>query len=696
MVIGLALLAFILGDLFSSGPSVFSGKRLEVAEIGGESINYFDFNSRIETMSEFYRMNYQVSSLDASQIQMIREEAWNELIREIVLGKSIKKIGIQISDEELVTMLQGDSIHSGEMNIIMNEPHPIIRNMFTNPETGEFNRFQMINYFNAITNPVYKEEKRRWIFIENQIVDERLAQKYFILVSKGLKPSKLDASSYAQETSSQVDFSFTYVNFNTISDDDISVSNREVEKYYNDYKPQFRQESTRSIEYVVFEITPSSNDDNKAKEYIEQSRLPFSRSENPVAFVNSNSDLPYQNQNYSYDDLPVAIKDSLFNAKPGTTVGPYFEDGAYRLARLMEINYLPDSVKARHILITPSMQRDETRSKVIADSLKQLIERGARFEQLALEFSGDQSNREIGGDLGWFREGMMIPAFNDACFSGKKGDVIVVKTNYGHHVIRIDDQSQRSRKLKIAFLVREVIPSDLTYQGYYASAVEFRNKAVNLEKFRDACIADNITPRFASDFGPGDNAIPGLDNSREIIRWAFENEEKSVSQIFDLDERYVIAALSNVKEKGFAPLSGVKTEIEIILSKQKKLDKLAEQISEKTGEASSIENVASLLNVPVYEATSVRLSNPYVTGVGLEPAVVAYAVNMEQNILSEPVKGENGVFVLSVNNLTTPEETDIESAQIRLGYSIDSRVSFEGYQALQDKANIKDKRIKFY
>ena len=696
VVIGLALLAFILGDLFSSGPSVFSGKKLEVAEIGGESINYFDFNSRIERLSEFYRMNYQLSSLDANQSQMIREEAWREIIREIVLGRSINKLGIQVSDEELVTMLQGDSIHSGEMNVIMDEPHPIVRRMFTNPETGEFNRFQMINYFNTITNPVYKEEKRRWIFLENQIVDERLGQKYFILVSKGLQPSKLELKTLAMETASLADFSFVFVNFNTIPDDEVSVTKQEIEKYYKDYQARFMQESTRSLEYVVFEITPSSEDDAKAKDYIVQSRLPFSRAENPIVFVNSNSDIPYRNQNYSYDELPETVKDSLFSAKTGTIVGPYFEEGAYKLARLLETSMVPDSVKARHILITPSLQRDENRSKEIADSLKQLIDRGARFDQLALEFSGDQSNREIGGDLGWFSEGMMVPAFNDACFTSKKGDVIVVKTNFGYHVIRIDDQSPLSKKLKIGILVREVIPSDLTYQEYYASAIEFRNAADDLEKFRNVCIAKNITPRFASDINAGENAIPGLDNSREIIRWAFENKENDVSQIFDLDNRYVVAAISDLKEKGFAPISKVTTEIEIALSKQKKLDALAEQISQTTKAETSIENVASVLKVPVYEATSVRLTNPYVTGVGIEPAVVAHAFNTEKGSLSAPVKGENGVFVLYINNLVIPDEINTEAARFRLKYEIENRVTFEGYQALQDKADIKDNRIKFF
>ena len=697
VVIGLALVAFIMGDLFSSGPSVFSRKRLEVAEIAGESVNYFDFNAKIERLSEFYRMNYQISSLDAEQMEMIKEEAWRELIREMVLEKVIQKLGIKVSDEELASMLIGDSIVSGSMNVIMDEPHPIIRRMFTNPETGEYNRSQMINYFNAITNPVYREEKKRWIFIENQIVDERLSQKYFTLVRKGLNPSYLDAKYYALESGAAVDVSFIHQNFNTVSDDEISVNEREIERYYNERKEHFKQDDARSIEYVVFEITPSEEDDKNAKEFIEQSLIPFSRSENPIAFLNSNSEIPYRDINYSYSELPEVVRDSIYQGKPGNIIGPFFDNGAYKLARIMEFNFMPDSVRARHILITPSIQRDEERSKAIADSLKILIDKGsARFEQLALEFSGDQSNREIGGDLGWFREGTMVKPFSDAAFQGSKSDVTVVKTNFGYHVVRIEDQSPRVKKVKVGFLTREVSPSDKTYQKYYSIAVEFRNEAGNLENFRQACIDKNIAPRFASDFAALETSLPGLENAREIIKWAYESEENSVSQIFDLNERYIIAALSDVKEKGYAPISAVSTEIEVDIKKQKKLDLLEERISEKITGATSIEAIGTALSLPVNEATQVHLSNPYLSGVGFEPTVVAYALNMESGELSKPVKGENGVFMLQLINIDIPDDPDIASAKFRLNYGIESRVAFEGYQALQDLANIVDRRIKFF
>jgi peptidyl-prolyl cis-trans isomerase D len=695
-VIGLALLAFILGDLFNNGPSVLSRKRLEVAEIGGNAVNIMDYNLKIDELSEFYKRSYNLQNLDNQTLESIKEETWRTTVQEIILGKSYKKLGINVSNDELITMLQGDSINSNGVNVIMDEPHPIIKNWFTNPETGEFNRFQMVNYFNAISNPAYKEEQKRWIFLENQIVDGRLREKYFTIVSKGIQPSKLDAKNYAQETGSTVDFSFVFENFTTIPDDQVSVSNIEIEKYYDLHKNEYKQVDGRSIEYIVFELLPSQKDDDNAHNFVAESKTAFQRAESAITFVNSNSDKPYLDKNYSKSELSPVIADSIFNATPGFVAGPYFENGSYKLTRLIEYTNVPDSVRARHILISLSVQRDEVRAKEIADSLKTLIDNGASFEKLAMDFSADENNKKIGGDLGWFTEDRMVKPFADACFNGKSGDLLVVKTNYGYHVIKIETESPRVKKAKIAILEREVTSSDETNQEIYSRAVAFAAKSTDLAKFRSTYEVDKITPRFATDFGPNENALPGLETSREIIRWAYENKKGTVSQIFDLSDRYVVAALTDVKEKGIAPLESVKAEIETALKKEKKMEKLAANMKSKIASATSIDAVASALGAQTAEATKVRFANPYVNTVGLEPVVVSKAFNMSNGQLSTPIIGSNGVFIIQVNNLDVPAQTDLVSAEFRLKYGLNNRVSYEGYEALQDKAEIKDERIKFF
>lgn len=696
VIIGLALLAFILGDFLNSGPSAFSRKRLEVAEIAGVSINYMEYNSKIETLSEFYRVNYQISSLDAETQESIRTEIWRTTLRDVIMGASYKDLGVFVSVEELKTMLMGDSISTGGANVIMDEPHPMVRRMFTNPETGEFNRFQMMNYFNAISDEVYKDERKRWVYLENQIVDERMNQKYFTLLQKGLAPSSLDAKNYAFESESNISFDFVFQRFNLIADEDVSFTDDEITKYYNEHKKEYKQDDTRSIEYVIFSIAPSAEDDQNAKEYVDNSKIAFARSDNAIGFVNTNSDIPYSDISYAPEDLPVQYVDSFFNAEVGQVVGPWFENNSYKLARHLGYTSVSDSVRARHILISLSVQRDDARAGVIADSLKQLIDNGADFNQLARTFSSDQSNSSIGGDLGWFPENAMVKPFNDFCFNNETGDLGVVKTNFGYHVIKIDAKSPSRQKVKLAIVERQVVPSDETYQTIYSNAVQFGSEANDIENFRKLYAEKGITPRFATDFHKDINTLPGLEFSREIIRWSFENEEGAVSQIFDLNDKYIIATISDVKDKGFSSKEDKLNEIEIAVSKSKKLEKLASDMAAKISASDDIDAVALTLGAEVISAEKVRLSNPYINTVGLEPSVVALSYKLEPGTLSSPIIGDNGVFVLKVNEKIVPENLDIASALFRMKYMYESRVNYQGYEALIDKADVIDKRINFY
>lgn len=696
VIIGLALLAFILGDLFSSGPSVFSRDRMEVAEIDGKSIGYMEYNSKIEELADFYRSNYQLTTLDQETLEEIREEVWRSTVQDIVLGNTIENLGIRVSVDELKTMLLGDSVSAGNTRILAEEPHPMVRRMFTNPETGEFNRFQMLNYFNAISTDMYQEERRQWVYIENQIVDDRERQKYFTLVQKGMQPNSLDARNFAHESNSSVSFDFVSVGFNSVSDEDISYSESDLKSYYEEHKNEYRQDETRSIEYVLFPIEPSAEDDQKALAYIQQSKDAFERTENPVGFVNSNSDLPYRDINYSKEELPEAYADSIFNSEPGYVAGPYFEDGSYKLARVLDFTMVPDSVRARHILISLSVQRDDRRAETIADSLLTVIQGGADFSNLAREFSADQSNSSIGGDLGWFTEGAMVKPFSDFAFENETGDLGVVKTNFGYHVIKIINQSPRVRKVNLAVVERQVVPSDATYQTIYSNSVEFRSKATSLQEFREQYSEKGLTPRFATEFDKSTKDLPGLENAREIIRWSFENEEGTISQIFDLSDKYIVAALTNVNHEGIAPFEDVRNEIEVIVAKQKKLEKVLQEVKESISGLSGLDAVAEALNTEILEAEKVRLANPYINPAGLEPKVVSKAMIIPEGELSEPFIGENSVFLIEVTDKTIPEDPDVASAQFRLKYMLESRVAYQGYQALIENANIEDNRIRFY
>ena len=700
IVIGLALFAFILGDMMGSGaPS--SGKRT-VAEINGKGVGVNDYLEREKSLREFYQLNSGGRSLDAQVEKQIQQETWTRLVRETILEDSYKKLGITVSTDELKTMVTGDQTMGLSGNTALSEPHPIIRQMFSNPETGQLNRAVMTNYFNALDNPQFAQEKMRWLFIEKEIVDERMYQKYFNLVKKGFQPSSLDIKDYMVETGKTTDFAFISKPFSEISDDEISYTESDLKQYYRDHRETYKQEPSRTFQYVVFEVEPSDNDIATARQWAAQTKTEFLRTpdEEVIRYVNGMSDEPFDPTFFTYDELPQIIRDSVYNASREEVFGPYRQNESFKLTRLNEVAMRPDSVRVRHILLSPQTFGGDMRAtRTVADSLMGVLESGGNFNQVALEYSADESNRAIGGDLGWFAEGTMVSQFNEACFSNRKGDLVSAETQFGIHIIRIDDQSRPVRKVQLANIVHNIYASDETNQDYYNRAVKFRGKATNLEKFTEQAREFGLDPRFAPNITKDQQTIPGIEEPIQLIKWAYSAEVNSVSNIFSQsDEKYIVAVLTDAKEEGYGTLEEVRGEIILAVKKQKKAEKLAEQLGSQLAGVSDLNQFGSTHDEQVGEATQVKFANTYVTGVGLEPYIVGAAMYLPENQISKPLIGESGVFVIEVTNRTEPEVTDVvdPALESRLRYSMESRSNFEAYSALEESANVKDNRLDLF
>ena len=314
IVIGLALFAFILGDMMGSGaPSM--GKRT-VAEINGKGVGINDYLEREKSLREFYQLNSGGQSLDAQVERQIQQETWTRLVRETILENSYKNLGITVSTDELKTMVTGDQSMGMSGNPALAEPHPIIQQMFSNPETGQLNRAVMTNYFNALDNPQFAQEKTRWLFIEQEIIDEKMYQKYFNLVKKGFQPSSLDLKDYAVESGKTTDFAYISKPFSEITDDQITFTESDLKQYYREHRENYKQQPSRTFQYVVFEVEPSENDIRNARNWANQTKVEFLRtpSEEVIRYVNGMSDEPFDPTFYTYDQLPQIIKDSVFNA----------------------------------------------------------------------------------------------------------------------------------------------------------------------------------------------------------------------------------------------------------------------------------------------------------------------------------------------------------------------------------------------
>lgn len=700
VVIGLALAAFILGDMMGSG-SPRMGRR-SVAEINGKGIGINDYMNREQALREFYELNAGGQSLDAELERQIQQETWRRLVRETIMERSYERLGLFVSADELKTMITGDQTMGLNANPALSEPHPIIRQMFSNPETGELNRAVMTNYFNSLDNPQFAQEKKRWLFIENEIVEEKMNQKYFNLVRKGFQPSSLDTRDYMTETGKSSDFAYVSRPFTDIADEDISITDADLKEYLKENREAYKQDASRTFQYVVFEVTPSEKDIESARYWSSQTKVEYGRirGEEIPRYVNGTSDEPFDPRFYTYEELPELIRDSVFDADEDLIVGPYRDGEAFKLARAYKTQMRSDSVRARHILLSlQAYGGNRQLIEEVADSLMGVIENGGSFNQVAMEFSADESNRAIGGDLGWFSEGTMVTPFNNACFENNKGDLLTTETQFGTHIIRIEEQSRPVKKVQVASVVRHIFASDETNQDYYNRAVKFRGKATDLEKFTEQSREFGLDPRFAPNITKDQSTIPGIEEPRQIIKWAYSSEVNSVSNIFSQsDDKYIIAVLTEAREEGYAELESVRPEVTLAVKKQKKAERLVEQLNEQLAGVSDLTQYAAESSENVGEATQIKFANTYVAGVGLEPYIVGASMYLPLDQVSAPLVGESGVFVISVTNRTedVPEEGADATARNRLKYTMESRSNYEAYNALVDAARVKDNRLEIF
>ncbi|MEZ5072118.1 MAG: peptidylprolyl isomerase [Bacteroidales bacterium] len=699
IVIGLALFAFILGDMMGSGASRF-GKQT-VAEINGTGIGIQEYMNREQSLREFYELNSGGQSLTPELERQIQSETWQRLLREIVMDKAYDKLGLIVSDDELKTMVTGDQAMGLAGNPTMSQPHPIVRQMFSNPETGSINFQVMANYFDALDNPQFAQEKQRWLFIENEIIDEKLNEKYLNLVRKGIQPSSLDIKDYLTESAKSTDFAFVSKPFSGVSDEEITFAEADLKAYFKKNMESFRQEASRTFQYVVFEVEPSETDIANAAYWSEQTKVEFSRiqGEEIPRYVNQTSDSPFDARFYSYEELPASIRDSVYEAAATEIFGPYRDEEAYVLARAYNGQMRPDSVRVRHILISPSMYGGNMQqTREVADSLMGVLKNGGSFFQIAQNYSADESNRAIGGDLGWFPEGSMVTPFNNACFENKTGDLVLAETQFGAHIIQIEDQSRPVRKIQLARIVHNIYASDETNQDYYNRAVRFRGKATDLEKFTEQAREFGLDPRFAPNITRDQQTIPGIEEPTRLIKWAYTSELNSVSDIISQsDEKYIVAVLTQAREEGYATLEQVRPEVELAVAKEKKAAKLVKDMNDALAGNTNLQALASATGTEVSEATQVKFANTYVPGVGLEPYIVGASMILPVDQVSAPLVGESGVFVISVTNrVESPDGQDEALTRSRLSYTLESRSNFEAYNALIDAAKVKDNRLEVF
>lgn len=685
IVIGIALFSFILGDFVNPSKSIFNQSQHELAKIDGKSIPYQLYQGKVEETVEVRKMLSGETSIDEQTSEGIREQVWQQIVRENVMDDQYNDLGIAVHPDELFDMVQGRNIH------------PTIQQLFGNPQTGEVNKAIIVQFLKRMEEDPSGRQKAMWLYVENEIKTERLFTKYANLIRKGLYATDLETQRSVDNRSNKVDFNYVVAPYSSIPDSTVKYSKSDVEDYYDSHKNDYEQKASRDIEYVVFPIRPSDEDIKLAEEWINKLKGEFQNSADPKQYVTLNSDTPFDGKNHNNGQLPAEYNNWAFVAKVGDMVGPFNDGNSFKLVRLAAINNLPDSVKVRHILITPTEKTATAvaKAKVTADSLFAVIKKGGDFAKLAKDFSKDPGSAQKGGDLGWFKEGAMIKAFNDASFTTKKGEYTVVETPYGFHILNVLERGKEVKKVQVAVLERKITASSKTIQNIFSEAAQFAGNNNTRKLFTSAAESKKLTKRIASNLLENDRRIAGLDNPRELIRWAFKAKKDNVSDVFELGDNFVVASLAEIREEGFAPISQVKDEIVIKVIKEKKGEILSQKLQSTIKNSQNIESIAQNIGSKVEQANGVSYSSFSLPNAGVEPTVVATAAYSSEGKIVGPIIGNAGVFALSVTAVNK-EGGDLAGEKNRLSGAFGSRAYYDAYEALKKNAGIKDERSKFY
>lgn len=679
VAIGVALGAFILGEFISSATFLFGDDQDAIGYIDGEKVSYTEFNQQIENL----RKN-NPNAADVNVMQLA-DEIWRQELEKHLIGKRLEDLGFMVSEEEVWTALGND---------------PSIRPMFTDPNTGVFDAETFRNQVSLLESnkDVDEEAKKQWESWEAfrlEVEKRTLYGKYYAAIEKGIRTPKALFQHEMNRRNRQVEVEWAGISVNDVPDDAVSVTDANFRAVYEDNKENFKvYEEVRDMVFANFPIVPSSEDKAKVRVALNELRESFAAAENDTDFVLTHSDPDYVNPGtfVSVDMLEAELAMAFEGQEAGFVTEPLQYEPRIHIYKLLERRNLPDSVSARHILISfagaerSQATRDPYTARQRAQNVLDAINSGeVSFEELA---SNDTLNDDIaaaskGGDLGWFKQNMMARPFQDYCFQEEKGSTGLVLTDFGFHIINITGQAGSVPSIKVAEIAQRVYPSEETEQAIYTRAAEF---AAAMEQ------SDNAQA-VANEFGvallPNKNTtstdyqIVGIGPCREVVKWVF-SEERSLNEIGVINndyQSYVVTRLNAIYQPGYKPMNDVRDELEMLAMNHAKVEYL-------------VKNWAS--QAPTYQTATVSASNLMLPGVGREAQVVGSMLGSAVDFNSEIVAGLNGAYQFKVLKIVDNPSPFADSDLQDQNNLMRGRVQTGLLQALMEAAEIKDYRGKFY
>lgn len=687
ILLAMALASFVIMDVMGSrSGSGFFGNPTTVGKVAGQKIDYTDFQ---KTENALYS--------GSDDVYGRRNMVWDYFVEKAIVEKQADALGLGVSKDELMELQFGNNLSS------------VVQNNFRDPSTGGVNRQQLLQFKQAIEaeQDLAPQFKTFWAEQEKQVIKTSLQDKIAAMISKAIIAPKWQTEVVNQLNNDKITFEFVRVGFDKVDDKEVNLTDDDYKNFLAKNPGKYNlTDENRMIDYVAVNVTPTKDDTIKVVSKLQDLKSGFRTSTNDSLFTlnNGGAVLPaYQKA----DALTGALKDSVSNMGIGSVVGPYLDNGAYLLAKLIDKRIIPDSVKARHILRKVDNPATLAIAKKQIDSLKNLlVTKRVRFDSLAIKNSEDTGSAIKGGDLGTFAEGAMVKPFNDACFKGNVGSYYVVETQFGVHLIEVLNQKylNKNPKYKIAIVAESMIPSQATQDAVYDKVSGILAKTKNLEDLKKLGEKDpELKVQTTKGLTKNDYVIQPFqgDASRDMIKWAYGADINDVSKdIFNFQDEnkqytktYILAGLNSISKPGLMTVTQAKTQIEALVKNFKKAEILKGKIK-----GTDMSAIATEFGTVIDTAVNVTFSQGAIASIRAnEPKLIAKAFSMEPGKTSAIIEGNSGLFMIKVKEKTPAiPESNMDMIKTSIVNSAKSGAGYRIWDALKKKYKPEDNRSSFY
>jgi len=686
VAMALALGGFILMDVMSNSQRYSAADVNTLGNVNGVEIKRNEFEN-------YEKLIYTKS--DASNTYQVRTQVWDYFVQEAVVKQEAEKIGLGVCKDELLELQFGTNIS------------PVVAERFKG-EDGQPNRSTLASIKASIEGGQFTDPTNRayWAVQEKEIIKKRLEDKIVAMATKGLYTPTWQAEMTFKENNERVDFRMVLIPFDRVKEGEAPITDADYEAFLDENPHLYDQtEETRVMAYTEFGVIPTAADSAIGRSALAAMVENFRSAKSDSSFVvvnNGTMDPDYKMK----AALPASVADTLLRLPVGSVIGPYLDATEWKIAKIVDRKVIPDSVRARHILIRDP---NNPASQSTADSLMALLKSGnQRFDSLAVKNSQDPGSGAKGGDLGWFAVNTMVPEFNEVCFyTGEQGKMYKVATQFGWHIIEITGKKfiKNESGVKAAFVSRRIEPSKSTQQAAKDKAVALIQTAKTVTDLtslggQQGFLVQNTPPLKTNDYAIG--TIGTGEDARNMVRWAFEpkSKEGAVSpEVFVFrdaqggyfDSKYVVAGLRSIIPKGKAKIAALKSlpEADTKVKNRKKGEYLKSKI-----QGNDIAALATQWNARQDTIRGVS----FLQSQGGEPRLQGTLFSLTPGQVSQPIVGNNGVYVISPLTEKTQSQAPADLTMFRRQVASTSTVSIRTnlIKSLVKRSEMKDNRAKFF